>query len=38
MERSLKFDEIGYRSEVKLEIIREYAKAYSRILSAQWRT
>lgn len=31
----LKFDEIGYWSEVKLDIIREYAAAYSRILSAQ---
>lgn len=29
------FDEIGYWSEVKLDIIREYAAAYSRILSAQ---
>jgi three-Cys-motif partner protein len=28
-------DEIGYWSEVKLDIIREYAAAYSRILSAQ---
>lgn len=26
---SLEFDEIGYWSEVKLGIIREYAKAYS---------
>jgi len=25
----LKFDEIGYWSEVKLEIIKEYASAYS---------
>ena len=31
----MRFDEIGYWSEVKLEIIREYAAAYSRILSAQ---
>jgi three-Cys-motif partner protein len=31
----LKFDVIGYWSEVKLDIIREYAKAYSTILSAQ---
>src|SRR5512147_3237396 len=28
-------DEIGPWSEVKLDIIREYAKAYSQILSAQ---
>jgi len=27
------FDEIGYWSEVKLDIIREYAKAYSQILA-----
>jgi len=30
----LKFDQIGYWSEVKLDIIKEYAAAYSRILSA----
>lgn len=30
---SLEFDEIGYWSEVKLDIVREYASAYSRILS-----
>ncbi len=35
MARELKLDEIGYWSEVKLDIIREYAAAYSRILSAQ---
>lgn len=29
------FDEINYWSEVKLDIVREYASAYSRILSAQ---
>ena len=29
------FDQIGYWSEVKLEIIKKYAAAYSRILSAQ---
>jgi len=29
------FDQIGYWSEVKLDIIREYAAAYSQILSAQ---
>lgn len=31
------FDEIGYWSEVKLDIVREYAKAYSTILSARRR-
>lgn len=31
----MKFDEIGYWSEIKLDIVREYAAAYSRILSAQ---
>jgi three-Cys-motif partner protein len=31
----LDFDKIGYWSEIKLEIVREYAKAYSTILSAQ---
>jgi three-Cys-motif partner protein len=35
MKKGLRFDEIGYWSEVKLDIIREYAAAYSRILSAQ---
>jgi three-Cys-motif partner protein len=30
-------DEIGYWSEIKLDIIREYAKAYSTILAAQER-
>src|SRR5262249_12536372 len=35
--KALKFDEIGYWSEVKLDIIREYAKAYSTILAAQPR-
>ena len=33
MARRAEFDEIGYWSEVKLEIIRKYAAAYSRILS-----
>jgi three-Cys-motif partner protein len=28
-------DEIGPRSEVKLDIVREYAQTYSQILSAQ---
>ncbi len=31
----LKFDKIGYWSELKLDIVREYAKAYSTILSKQ---
>jgi three-Cys-motif partner protein len=31
----MKFDEIGYWSEVKLEIVRDYASEYSKILSAQ---
>jgi three-Cys-motif partner protein len=30
-------DEIGYWSEVKLDIVKEYAAAYSRILTAQRR-
>lgn len=29
------FDEIGYWTEVKLDIVKEYATAYSRILSVQ---
>ena len=29
----LEYDEVGYWSEIKLDIIREYAQAYSRILS-----
>ena len=33
----LKFDEIGYWSEVKLDIVRDYAKAYSTILTARQR-
>ena len=33
----LQFDEIGYWSEVKLDIVKEYAAAYSTILSAQTR-
>lgn len=32
---ALRFDEIGYWTEVKLDIVKEYAKAYSTILSAQ---
>jgi three-Cys-motif partner protein len=35
MSSEFRFDEIGYWSEVKLEIQKEYAKAYSTILSAQ---
>jgi three-Cys-motif partner protein len=31
----LKYDEIGYWSEIKLDIIKEYASAYSRIISSQ---
>lgn len=30
----LEFDEIGYWSEVKLDIVRDYASAYSRILNS----
>lgn len=33
----MKFDEIGYWSELKLEIVRKYAGAYSRILAGQQR-
>jgi three-Cys-motif partner protein len=35
--KQLKFDEVGYWSEIKLDIIKEYAAAYSRILTAQTR-
>lgn len=31
----LEFDKIGYWSEIKLDIVREYAAAYSRILAKQ---
>lgn len=31
----LKFDQIGYWSEIKLDIIKDYAATYSKILSAQ---
>lgn len=31
----LQFDQIGYWSQVKLEIVRDYARAYSRILAKQ---
>lgn len=34
-EPELKFDQIGYWSEVKLDIIREYCTAYSAILARQ---
>jgi three-Cys-motif partner protein len=34
-EMALTFDEIGYWSEIKLDIIRRYALEYSRILSRQ---
>jgi three-Cys-motif partner protein len=34
-ESKLKFDEIGYWSEMKLDIIRDYASEYSKILTAQ---
>src|SRR5260370_2522288 len=37
MASPLQFDEIGIWSEIKLAIIREYAKAYSTILTAQTR-
>jgi three-Cys-motif partner protein len=32
---ALNFDEIGYWSEIKLDIVRDYAAAYSKILTAQ---
>lgn len=35
MNDRLQFDEIGYWSEIKLEIVKEYARAYSTILTAQ---
>lgn len=35
MSNDLQFDRIGYWSEIKLEILKEYAVAYSKILSAQ---
>lgn len=34
-ESKLKFDEIGYWSEMKLDIIKDYASEYSKILAAQ---
>ncbi len=33
--KPLRFDEIGYWSEVKLEIVQKYAKAYSTILASK---
>lgn len=33
--KTIGFDEIGYWSEIKLDIVREYAEAYSTILSAR---
>ena len=38
MTRNLRYDEIGYWSEIKLDIIREYAAAYSRIITSQEST
>ena len=35
MTKHLQYDEIGYWSEIKLDIIKEHAAAYSRILSSQ---
>jgi three-Cys-motif partner protein len=32
---SSEFDEIGYWSEIKLDIVRDYASAYSRILASK---
>ncbi|MGO9109324.1 MAG: hypothetical protein ACLP9L_08835 [Thermoguttaceae bacterium] len=33
----VRFDEIGYWSEIKLDIVRKYAQAYSNILSKDTR-
>jgi three-Cys-motif partner protein len=33
--KSLRLDEIGYWSEIKLEIIKDYAQAYSQIMSSE---
>src|SRR5438477_10401317 len=35
MSKAVQFDEIGYWSEVKLDIVKEYAAAYSIILSSK---
>lgn len=32
---TMRYDEVGYWSEIKLDIVREYAGAYSRILAAR---
>src|SRR5687767_1729281 len=32
---NVKYDEIGYWSEIKLDIIKEYAQAYSKIMNTQ---
>jgi len=37
MPEAIPFDEIGYWSEIKLDIIKEYAAAYSTIIAAQER-
>lgn len=34
-EKNIKFDEIGYWSEIKLDIVKKYAAAYSKILASQ---
>ena len=34
-DKTLRFDEIGYWSEVKLDIVKKYAKAYSVIMAKQ---
>jgi len=34
-DKIFKFDEIGYWSEVKLDIVKKYAAAYSKILDSQ---
>ena len=36
--KPLQFDQIGYWSEMKLDIVRKYAAAYSKILAAQKKT
>src|SRR4030042_2838425 len=36
-DKMVRFDEIGYWSEIKLDIIKEYASKYSTILTAQKR-
>lgn len=33
--KDVRLDQIGYWSEIKLEIVRKYAAAYSTVLSAQ---